>query len=153
MLRVILGQNDSSKISLPSGIPDSVDELKREITRQCKVSGDFRLQYKDIDFDEFINLKSTSDIQNKATFKVVYLPSALSPTSPCLSSVEPILDETASFSSVDTDILSSSSSSSSSLRCEPWPDVFRVPEFVYDVELQLQYANTDFQNNGVLFVA
>lgn len=151
VLRIILGQNDSSKISLPLGIPDSVEELKSEITRQCEVSGDFRLQYKDIDFDEFINLKSTSDIQNKATLKVIYLPSALSPTSPCPSSVEPSLDETASFSSVDTDILSSSSSSSSSLRCEPWPDVFPVPEFVYDVELQLQRTNTDFLNNGIPF--
>lgn len=111
----------------------------------------FRLQYKDIDFDEFINLKSTSDIQNKATLKVFYLSSALSPSNPCSSSVEPSLDETASISSVDTDILSSSGSSSSSLRCEPWPDVFPVPEFVYDVELQLQRANTDFQNNDILF--
>ncbi|XP_051260738.1 uncharacterized protein LOC127366072 [Dicentrarchus labrax] len=151
VLRIILGQNDSSKISLPSGIPDSVEELKSEIKRQCEVAGDFRLQYKDSDFDEFINLKSTSDIQNKATLKLIYLPSASSLTSPCLSSVEPSLDETASISSVDTDILSSSSSSSSSLRCEPWPDVFPVPEFVYDVELQLQRANTDFQNNGILF--
>lgn len=25
-----------------------------------------------------------------------------------------------------------------------------MPEFVYDVELQLQRANTDFQNNGTL---
>ena len=146
VLRIILGENDSSIISLPSGIPDSVEELKSEIKRQCEVSGDFRLQYKDIDFDEFINLKSTS-----ATLKVIDLPSALSLTSPCLSSVEPSLDESASISSVDTDILSSSSSSSSSLRCEPWPDVFPVPKFVYDVELQLQRANTDFQNNGILF--
>lgn len=52
---------------------------------------------------------------------------------------------------MDTDILSSSESSSSSLRCEPWPDVFPVPEFVYDVEIQLQRENSDFQSNGTLF--
>ena len=52
---------------------------------------------------------------------------------------------------LDTDILSSSGSSSSSLRCELWPDVFPVPEFVYDVELQLQHANSDFQKDGTLF--
>jgi len=38
---IILGENDSSKISLPSEIPDSVEELKSEIKTQCEVSGDF----------------------------------------------------------------------------------------------------------------
>lgn len=152
VLRLILGENDSSKVTLPLGIPDSVEELKSEIKRQCEVLGDFRLQYKDIDFDEFINLSSTSDIQNKATLKVIYLPSASSTISPCISSVETSRDEVTSISSLDTDILSSSdSSSSSSLRCKPWPDVFPVPEFVYDVELQLQRANGDFKSNGTLF--
>ncbi|XP_051804189.1 uncharacterized protein LOC127534019 isoform X2 [Acanthochromis polyacanthus] len=50
---------------------------------------------------------------------------------------------------MDTDILSSDSSSSF-LRCEPWPDNFPVPEFTYNVELQLQRGNADFQNNGTL---
>ncbi|XP_029956485.1 sterile alpha motif domain-containing protein 3-like isoform X1 [Salarias fasciatus] len=143
VLCVILGENDSSKISLPSGIPASVEELKSEIKRQCEVQEDFRLQYKDKDFDEFINLKSTSEIQSKATVKVIYLPSVLPTSSLCLSS------ETTSLSSVDTDILSSDSSSSS-LRCEPWPNNFPVPEFTYDVELQLECGNADFQNNGTL---
>lgn len=85
VLRIIHRENDSSKLTLPLGIPGSVDELKNEIKRQCEVSGDFRLQYKDIDFDEFINLTSISDIQNKATIKGIYLPCALSTRSPCLS--------------------------------------------------------------------
>ncbi|XP_070845586.1 sterile alpha motif domain-containing protein 3 [Chaetodon trifascialis] len=149
VLCIILGENDSKKLTLPLGIPGSVEELKTEIQRQCEVSGEFRLQYKDIDFDEFINLTSTSDIQNKATIKVIYLPNT--PSASSLGS-QPSLDEIASISSVDTDILSSSeSSSSSSLRCEPWPDVFPVAEFVYDVEIQLQRANSDFQSNGTLF--
>ena len=154
VLRIILGENDSSKVTLPLGIPGSVDELKSEIKRQCEVSGDFRLQYKDIDFDEFINLTSTSDIQNKATVKVIYLPNYSSTISPCLSPQTPTQDENRSMSS-DTDILSSpsssSSSSSSSLRCAPWPDVFPVPVFAYDVEIQLQRANSDFESNGTLF--
>ena len=151
VLRIILGENDSAKVTLPLGIPDSLEELKIEIKRQCEVSGEFRLQYKDADFDDFLNLTSTSDIQSKATIKVIYLPSASSTSISCLSPRTPSLDE--SSSSVDTDILSSaeSSSSSSSLRCEPWPDIFPVPEFVYDVELQLQRANSDFQRNGTLF--
>ncbi|MEQ2314672.1 hypothetical protein AMECASPLE_014601, partial [Ameca splendens] len=151
VLRIILGENDSAKVTLPLGIPDSVEGLKKEIKRQCEVLGEFRLQYKDTDFDDFINLTSTADIQNKATIKVVYPPCASSTSSSCLYPQTSRLDESAS--SVDTDILSSSESSSpsSSLRCEPWPDIFPVPEFVYDVELQLQRANSDFKSNGTLF--
>ncbi|KAK0148560.1 putative nuclease HARBI1 [Merluccius polli] len=150
VLRIILGENDAAKVTLPLGIPDSVEELKSEIKRQCQLS-DFRLQYMDVVFDEFMNLTSTSDIQNKATLKVIYLPIPLSTSSPCLSSVERSLEEVNSNSTVDTDILSVSSESSSSLRCEPWPDVFPVPEFVYDVQIQLQRANDDFKSNGTLF--
>ncbi|KAF0022449.1 hypothetical protein F2P81_025262 [Scophthalmus maximus] len=143
VLRFIIGE---------MGIPDSVEELKSEIKRQCEVSGDFRLQYKDNDFDEFINLTYTSDIENKATIKLIYLHSALSTCSPCSSLMASCQDEITSMSSVDTDILSSSESSSSSfLRCEPWPDVFPVPEFVYDVEIQLQRANSDFESNDTFF--
>ncbi|KAI4801087.1 hypothetical protein KUCAC02_000013 [Chaenocephalus aceratus] len=69
VLCIILGENDSAKVTLPLGIPSSVEELQSEIKRQCQVFGDFRLQYKDLDFDEFINLTSTSDIQNKGKSK------------------------------------------------------------------------------------
>ena len=90
------------------------------------------------------------DIQNKYTLKVIYLRIPISTSSPCLSSVERSLDEADSISTVDTDILSSSESTSS-LSGEPWPDVFPVPEFVYDVKVQLQRANDDFKSNGTLF--
>ena len=70
---IILGVNDSSKISLPSELPDSVEELKSDIKTQYEGSGAFRLQYQHKDFDEFINLKFMSDIQNKATLKVINL--------------------------------------------------------------------------------
>lgn len=153
VLRIILGENDFAKVTLPLGIPDSVEELKNEIKRQCEVLGEFRLQYKDTDFDDFINLTYTSVIRNKATLKVVYHPGASSTSNSCFDPQTSSLDE--STSSVDTDILSSSesssSTSSSSLRCEPWPDFFPVPEFVYDVELQLKRANGDFESNRTLF--
>ncbi|KAL3045387.1 hypothetical protein OYC64_013623 [Pagothenia borchgrevinki] len=152
VLCIILGENDSAKVTLPLGIPSSVEELQSEIKRQCEVFGDFRLQYKDLDFDEFINLTSTSDIQNKGKIKVIYPPSALSTSSPGFSARTSSQDEINSISSVDTDLpLSSDSSSTSSLRSEPWPNAFPVPEFVYDVEIQLQRANSDFQSNGTLF--
>ncbi|KAE8296811.1 hypothetical protein D5F01_LYC05577 [Larimichthys crocea] len=59
------------KLILPSGIPDSVDNLKFEIQKHCGIEGEFRLQYMDNDFDQFMNLTSTADIQDKGTVKVI----------------------------------------------------------------------------------
>lgn len=59
-LRVILGVDNSSKLMLPSGIPGSVDILKEEIQRQFGLTEDFRLQYRDVEFDnEYMNLTTT----------------------------------------------------------------------------------------------
>ncbi|KAF7640855.1 hypothetical protein LDENG_00009400, partial [Lucifuga dentata] len=55
-------------------------------------------------------------------------------------------------SSLDTNILSSSDSatSTSSLRCQDWPHSFPSPSFTYEVEMQLAKANQEFLSNGKL---
>lgn len=56
-LRVVLGIDNASKLTLPNGMPDSVEALKEEIKRWFSLPGSFRLQYRDIEFDnEFVNL-------------------------------------------------------------------------------------------------
>lgn len=70
-LRIILGENNSEKLILPSGIPESVDNLILEIKRQCAVTEDFRLQYMDVEFNEFLNLTSTVDLKHLSAVKVI----------------------------------------------------------------------------------
>ncbi|XP_026158974.1 uncharacterized protein LOC113128125 [Mastacembelus armatus] len=148
-LRVILGVDNASKLTLPSGIPD---DLKGEIRRHFGLSGNFRLQYRDIEFDnEFVNLTLTSEIKDKSTIKLIYLPDETGTRAH--HSAPQVLDDSSSLSSAaDTDILSSpeSSSSGSSLRSQPWPQTFQIPQFSYEVEIQLQKANHSFHNNGTL---
>ncbi|XP_053346752.1 sterile alpha motif domain-containing protein 3-like [Clarias gariepinus] len=158
-LKIVLGDGDSMKLTLPSGIPKSVEELESEIKKQCGVSGHFRLQYLDADFDDFLILTSTVDLHDKGTVKVV---------AQCAASAHDIC----SVSSADTDILSSTSSqtpsmsvsptpsndssaagsetmsSSAKLRSETWPINFPIPAFPYEVELELQKANEEFLNAG-----
>lgn len=82
-LRVILGVNNASKLTLPSGITDSAEYLKGEIARHFGLSANFRLQYRDIEFDnEFVNLTATSEIKDKAKLKVIYLPNESRTTTP-----------------------------------------------------------------------
>ncbi|XP_016523172.1 uncharacterized protein LOC103132985 [Poecilia formosa] len=131
--------------------------LKEEIKRQCRVDGDFRLQFMDVEFgNEFTNLVSMSDIQDKSTIKVIFNPALPTPdgtltlpysadaTSHPLDDSSPI--SCASYS-YDTDILSSESTSS---RSTAWPIVFPMPRFAYDTQLQLDRANAAFKSTGAL---
>ncbi|TKS65552.1 hypothetical protein D9C73_028014 [Collichthys lucidus] len=72
------------------------------------------------------------------------------------SSVPEELDEasdiSSSLSTADTDILSSPESTSSgpSLRSQPWPQTFPIPQFSYEVEVQLERANRTYLSSGTL---
>ncbi|CAM4276629.1 unnamed protein product [Leuciscus chuanchicus] len=143
----------------------STDHIEEKV---ATFSGDFRLQYLDTDFDDFLNLTSTLDLQDKGTVKVV----AQSAYDVCsLSSAD---TDIRSSTSADTDIRSSTSSpspsclsvsqttsdvasastselsSSTTLRSETWPTNFPIPKFPYEVELELQKAHEEFLNDGTL---
>lgn len=106
----------------------------------------------DIGFDDFLNLTSTSEIQDKVTVKVIYLLSG-SGTCPLQTATYHGLDDSSSFSSTaDTDLLSSPKSTSSgspSLRSQLWPKTFHIPHFSYEVQIQLESSDA-FNNTGTL---
>lgn len=159
--KIVLGDSDSLKLTLPFGIPKSVEEFKSEIRKQCGVTGDFRLQYLDTDFDDFLNLTSTVDLQDKGTVKVVTqslamlsaydvcslssadtdIRSSTSSPTPSSSSLSPTTSDVASVSASELSL-------SSKLRSETWPTNFPIPTFPYEVELELQKAHEDFLNDG-----
>lgn len=151
-LRVILGEEDARKLILPAGIPDSIQELCQTIKMSFGLQENFRLQYQDADFgNEFINLTVTSEINDKATIKVVYLGTTNNNDTVThqLPAVQGSADSL-SVSSVDTDNTEplSSSGSSQSTRLSVWPNAFLVPSFSYEAELQLEKANADCSVNG-----
>lgn len=46
-LRVILNPDDTRKLVLPDGIPESLEQLMDEVRKVCRLNGNFRLQYQD----------------------------------------------------------------------------------------------------------
>lgn len=151
ILRVILGPDSSQRVMVSPGLPSTVTELEAEIKTQCKIMEPFRLQFMDTLFgNEFVNLTSVAEIQNKATIKIVYtscqpqdqgedrfsFPSTSAPddTSTCG-------DSTVSLSSPE------STSSRSS-----WPDLFCILRFIYDAEIKLAKAHVAFKENGMLLI-
>ncbi len=99
-LRIVLGQDNCVKLTLPSGIPESVDSLKLGIQNHCGMEGDFRLQCMDVDFDDVMKLTSTADLKDKGTVKVI----TSSAQAASHSQHEPF--HSSGDSSADTDILS-----------------------------------------------
>ncbi|KAI4810733.1 hypothetical protein KUCAC02_013665, partial [Chaenocephalus aceratus] len=70
VLRVILGADSCQRVVISAGLPSTVKELENEIKTQCKVKEPFRLQFMDTLFgNEFMNLTSMGEIQDKATVK------------------------------------------------------------------------------------
>lgn len=166
VLRVLFGEeSDSRKLNLVPGIPAMVDDLHAIIKTSFQIKEDFRLQYMDTDFNnEFMNLTSMSEIQNKSTLKVVYLvppqpyvtlypvdsfdghagATDSEPHTPASSLVSSCSDDTLHTSTPHSSPERQSSSSS-------WPIVFVVPKFTYEAEFELQQKDTEFQENGTHF--
>lgn len=172
--RVIFGgEDDARKLTIESGIPSTVEDLELEIKTFFQVTEQFRLQYKDKDLeDQFMNLLSTSDLEDKGTLKVVYIPCATTSSAPLTkdtcstipgtpsnaapsttvlgtpsiassSSQEP--NDSDSFSSNDTILLSSPET-----RSCPWPEPFVVPRFSSCARLMLETGSAEFNAHGTL---
>ncbi|XP_034082686.1 uncharacterized protein LOC117553042 [Gymnodraco acuticeps] len=147
-LKVILGENNIEKLSLPNGIPESLDDLLSKLKTFFGLKGDVRLQYMDQDFgNDFFNLNSTTQLQDLGTIKVIHqqtnTPLNIATDTTSSSSLE--CDGNVSLASDDTIILSSPESVSS--RAKQWPADFPIPQFSYDTELQLVKGNSEFNGS------
>lgn len=115
VLRVIFNDDgsDSRKLHLHSGIPETVEELRYLVKTAFELHEDFRLQYMDSDFNEFMNLTSVSEIQTKSTLKVIYI-SVTPPVEPYITLYPVDHSDEAAFASCPGDQSQSSSSIASS---------------------------------------
>ena len=142
-LKVILGDNNIEKLTLPNGIPESLDDLIGTIRSTFGLKCSLKLQYMDQDFgNDFFNLKSTAELQDLGTIKVIQQTTLISATASS-ASVSSESDDCVSLASNDTILLSSPESLSS--RTKQWPEEFPIPQFSYDTELQLVKGNSECQ--------
>ncbi|CAL8358741.1 unnamed protein product [Merluccius merluccius] len=150
------GEDDARKLTFESGIPITVEDLALKIKTFFQVTEQFRLQFKDKDMDDqFMNLLSTSELEDKGTLKVVYILNDTTrsmpltgdacctipgtPSSASYSSQEPCDSDTSN----DTIILSAPETRSCS-----WPQTFVVPRFSSCAEIMLQTGNNEFKAHG-----
>lgn len=68
----ISSHEDIRKLPLPSGIPQTVEELEHIVQETSAIEQDFSVQFQDQEFDgQFFTLLETSDIKDKDTIKAV----------------------------------------------------------------------------------
>lgn len=141
-LRVILSPDDTRKLLLSDGIPETMEQLMDQVRKLCGLNGNFRLQYQDKDFgDALVNLTSTTELDDLGTIKVVPIADD--------SNQEIVLtfcDDILCTQSDDTELLTTPSSSAST-RTQMWPREFPIPLFSYDTELQLEKGNAAYKSN------
>lgn len=97
-----------------------------------------------------MNLTEISDIRERSTVKVIYLTDESDTDEQ--QAVSQWLDGSCFSTVSDTNIISSaeSTSSGSSLRSQPWFQNFQIPQFNYEVQIQLEMVNHAFPNSGTL---
>ncbi|XP_024126573.1 uncharacterized protein LOC112145519, partial [Oryzias melastigma] len=151
VLRVILGPDSSQRVTFPNGLPSTVPILELEIKTQCNLTVPFRLQFMDRDFDnEFVNLTSMKEIEDKSTLKVTLVEEAVdSIAHGTLYQPGRCYSNNFGNSSIcdDHPIIASSSSSFSR---SSWPEVFNVPNFSLDAEFKIQEGQNNYLKNGTL---
>ncbi|KAJ4921389.1 hypothetical protein JOQ06_025971 [Pogonophryne albipinna] len=169
LLRIIFAdQSDSRKLTLDSGIPATVEELHTFVKTSLQLKEDFRLQYMDVDFNEFMNLTSVSEIQDKSTLKVIYSP-ILSNIEPSITlytvdsfdktsitgSSEPLIPASSIASCCSDDMVYTStpqpSPEAQASQLLSWPTVFVVPKLTYEAEFELHLKNAEFETTGTYF--
>lgn len=120
-------------------MPETLEEFFSLLKSKLGVEDDLIVQYEDRDFDnELCNLTNLSDLpEGRATLKVT---------------VKNVTESYHTDSTLDTASLDSSTGSLEdiSTRRQPWPEVFDIPRFSYDVELQLKSGNEAYQKDGTL---
>lgn len=142
-LLVILNEDSSIRMELHEGIPNSLEELINKVKHACGLDRNIRLQYKYIDFGSmFVNLTTTAAIKDLTILKVIQLdPDSttviLCPVDRSVSNISSFgLDsDDSSVSAHTNDTILLSSGSSDSLRTQQWPQVFPIPRFSYDTDV------------------
>lgn len=162
VVKVIIGHR-SEKLTLASGIPDTVEHLEDIVKVAFKLHEAFTLHFFDEDFGDYFTLHSTDQVKHKGTIKVVVIPqivlsfttpetenvtnvqndTSLTSSQPSTSSSDDQSDGTLSTTSQDTVVLSSPPRAS-------WPNKVAIPLFSVATEAVLINASGEFVKDGTV---
>lgn len=161
-LRVIMDDR-IEKLTLSSGIPLTVEELKSVVKETFGITQEFCLHYLDSEFGDYFTLNSCDQIKHKDTIKVVHtcpVVLTLIPTDESFASTSDKLSTSGtSFAETTTTNLESSTESSSSAdttilpkqnleRFQSWPKIFPIPQFAFETEMFLHNATEEYNKSG-----
>ena len=160
-LKVII-EHRSEKLTLPSGMPSTVEQLHETVKETFELTDDFTLHYLDEDFGDFFTLHTTNQVKHKGTLKVVIIPSVVLTLTTVTENETDVMNDSSTSASTDltadyqTDDASVSSQDTIILspRASPhttsWPKQISIPLFSVATEAILRNANEDFLKDGTV---
>lgn len=172
-LKVIIDHR-SEKLSLPSGIPRTIEELQKTVKDTFGLTEPFSLEYLDADFGDFFALHSTEQVRDRGTIKVLAIPSivlSLIPpddytgasnvpeftTSDNQTDSRSYMHVNASSCTASDDQTNCSSGSADTIIFSPrgrlrelWPKEVSIPPFSVATEAVLMNANEEYVKNGTV---
>lgn len=159
-LKVIV-EHRSEKLTLPSGIPSTVEQLHETVKETFQLIDDFTLHYFDEDFGDFFTLHTTQQVKHKGTLKVVTILSVVLTLTTLTESETDTTNESSTSASTELtadriDDTSTSSqetiiqSRSASPPTTAWPKQIIIPIFSMATEAVLRNANADFLKDGTV---
>lgn len=159
-MKVII-EHRREKLTLPSGIPSTVEQLHETVKETFELIDDFTLHCLDKDFGDFFTLHTTTQVKHKGTLKVVIIPSVvLTMTTVTENETDVMNDTSTSTSTTSTDLTADDASVSSqgtivlspcaSPHTTSWPKQIIIPLFSVGTEAVLRNANKDFLKDGTV---
>ena len=165
-LKVII-EHRSEKLTLPSGMPSTVEQLHETVKETFELTDDFTLHYLDEDFGDFFTLHTTNQVKHKGTLKVVIIPSVVLTLTTVTENETDVMNDSstsASSTSASTDLTADYQTDSASVssqdtiilspRASPhptsWPKQISIPLFSVATEAILRNANEYFFKDGTV---
>lgn len=134
-VRIFVSDDDIRRFSLDKK-PSNVEALLSELKLKLALSYEFKIQYEDPVFNNALcNLTDMSELPERPTIKIVS----------CV-----VHTSSSSLSTCSTEILSARSSEARSLREDPWPAEFEIPEFSVDINYRLRQGDLAYMKDGSL---
>lgn len=164
VVKVIIDHH-SEKLTLLSGMPDTVEQLHKIVKDTFQIHEEFTLHYFDEDFGDFFTIHSTNEVKHKGTIKVVIIPSIMLTIATSDTEHVPEADDASDTSSL-TSITPSQSSGSGDYQSDGtssvssqdtvllsperalWPSEVKIPLFSVATEAVLGNANEQFLKDG-----
>lgn len=73
IVKILLTDGSCQRLNLTHGLPEFLEDLMTEVKKQYNLQKNIRLQFMDLFGNEFMNLTSVSEVEDRGTLRIIDL--------------------------------------------------------------------------------